>query len=56
MHRLAADNYVSYATVPYAGMCQYAGCNDTEAANFNPTVRPSTLPSAVARPGHAARS
>ena len=43
----AADNYVSYATVPYAGMCQYAGCNDTEAANFNPTVRPSTVPSAT---------
>ena len=43
----AADNYVSYATVPYAGMCQYAGCNDTEAANFNPTVRPYTLPSAT---------
>ena len=47
----AADNYVSYATVPYAGMCQYAGCNDTEAANFNPTVRPSTFLPPPSLPG-----
>ena len=31
----SADNYASYVTVPVASMCSFAGCNDTEAKNFD---------------------
>ena len=30
----AADNYLSYVTDPLSSMCQYGGCNDTDANNF----------------------
>ena len=32
----AADNYASYAMQGVSTMCEYGGCNDTEASNFNP--------------------
>ena len=31
-----------------AGMCQYGGCNDTAASNYNPRVRCAPAPSAPA--------
>ena len=34
----AADNYASYAVQGVSTMCEYGGCNDTEASNFNPTA------------------
>ena len=36
-----ADNYLSYVTQPTPGMCQYGGCNDTDATNFNNNVSDS---------------
>ena len=34
-----ATNFRSYVTVSLPGVCQYAGCNDTDAKNFDSTVR-----------------
>ena len=33
----AADNYASYAT-SLSYMCEYGGCNDTDAINHSPTA------------------
>jgi hypothetical protein len=31
----AADNYASWVEQPLAYLCQFGGCNDTDAANFD---------------------
>ena len=39
-----ATNYLSIASlVSVPTMCQYAGCNDTDAKNYDSTVRTSRL-------------
>ena len=35
----AADNYADYVTILVPSMCQYGGCNDTDAKNYNSVVR-----------------
>ena len=30
-----AENYLSWNTISWPAMCQYAGCNDTDAKNFD---------------------
>ena len=47
-----ADNYLSHVTVSVLSTCQYGGCNDAEAKNFDPKVKlhpPQRLP-ALASP------
>ena len=47
-----ADNYLSYVTVSVLSTCQYGGCNDAEAKNFDPKVKlhPPLRPPALASP------
>eukprot|EP00966_Prymnesium_polylepis_P133996 3097426-Prymnesium_polylepis.1 len=47
----AATNYLSYVEVSLTSMCQYSGCNDTEAKNYDSTVR-----LAIRRRNHSRRS
>ena len=39
-----ADNYLSYVTVSVLSFCQYGGCNDAEAKNFDPKVKAAPPP------------
>ena len=34
-----ADNYRSWYTISWPSMCQFAGCNDTDASNYDSVVR-----------------
>ena len=43
----SADNYLSYVTSARNGMCQFGGCNDTLATNFDSKVRHNTHPRLV---------
>ena len=47
-----ADNYLSHVTVSVLSTCQYGGCNDAEAKNFDPKVKlhPLLRPPALASP------
>ena len=39
-----ADNYLSYVTVSVLSTCQYGGCNDAEAKNFDLKVKAAPPP------------
>ena len=39
----AADNFRSWHTVSWPSLCQYAGCNDTDASNYDSVVRDAAL-------------
>ena len=31
----SADNFISWATISWPSMCQFGGCNDTDAKNYD---------------------